>query len=56
MMLPGLSGAQASGVECISQRGAVTCTTNLLLFVSGRYLFLLPSGRHRARQKGLVYL
>jgi hypothetical protein len=55
-MLPGLSGAQASGVECISQLGAVPCTDCSLLFVCGRYFFLLPSGRHRARQKGLVYL
>ena len=53
---PLLSGAEASGLECISQRGAVPCTACSLLFVYGRYLFLLPSGRHRARQKGLVHV
>ena len=44
------------GVGCTSQRDAAPCTTRSLLFLCGRYLFALPSGRYRARQKGQVYL
>ncbi len=55
-MLHRMSGAAASGVACIGQRGAVPCTPRALLLLYGRSLFLLPSGRGRARQKGLVYV
>ena len=55
LILHRVSGASARGVACIGHRGTVPGTPRSLLFLCGSSLFLLPSGRQRARQNRKVW-